>query len=546
MSNTTPDATPLSAATAPSPRAPEPFVPSQQRWRWRPALIALGCVPLLLQFFANLWQKPHYRFFPLAVAGAIFLLQREWRKEKAHTRGEWKTTAALLVVAVLTIGAGTALYSPWLGASGSLVLLTACAFDRGGWKLLRRLLKPALPLLLIIPPPFNADESLTLKLKWLAVTAGSRVLDAFSIPHALNGNVLDIPHQRLFVEDACTGINSILFVAAATWLLSVWRNRGWLHCIAASALNLSFVVLGNLARIVIATIALYHFKVDLLHGWAHETIGLLLFAMYIGLIFSTDRLVVIMVAARPSRRNRRGYGFYGRGGSHRSDQHSLNPLHRPLPSIVMTYLAGLMALFGLAQITVGFARTGGKKAEIAAVRATERLDFKLPDRIGSWNVENTSEPTAGLQHVAVHSKVWEYRSGNIVASIAIDYPFPGFHDVTACYVLQGWKLKSEVLESGQNEHAAYNRSALIKGGLIHGTLLFGLNESTGEPLKPEVRVDYNRFTRWERGNGHCYQVQVLVQSFAPLQPADEAQVRDFFFAVRRALVAQAVVQTKKA
>ena len=36
-------------------------------------LFALGYTPLLTLFFINLWGRPHYQFFPLALIGAAFL-----------------------------------------------------------------------------------------------------------------------------------------------------------------------------------------------------------------------------------------------------------------------------------------------------------------------------------------------------------------------------------------------------------------------------------------------------------------------------------------
>ena len=35
--------------------------------------VALGFAPLLTVFLINLWGRPHYQFFPLALAGAGFL-----------------------------------------------------------------------------------------------------------------------------------------------------------------------------------------------------------------------------------------------------------------------------------------------------------------------------------------------------------------------------------------------------------------------------------------------------------------------------------------
>src|ERR1017187_193574 len=78
-------------------------------------LFALGYAPLLTLFFINLWGRPHYQFFPLALIGAAFLA---WTRLKEVPRpfvpGRASWTALLLAASFFFLVAATLYWSPWL------------------------------------------------------------------------------------------------------------------------------------------------------------------------------------------------------------------------------------------------------------------------------------------------------------------------------------------------------------------------------------------------------------------------------------------------
>src|SRR6266446_6359210 len=52
---------------------------------WNGLLLALGYAPLLWVFFLNLWARPHYQFFPLALAGAAFLAWTRLKESRVQS-----------------------------------------------------------------------------------------------------------------------------------------------------------------------------------------------------------------------------------------------------------------------------------------------------------------------------------------------------------------------------------------------------------------------------------------------------------------------------
>src|SRR5438270_11891556 len=80
-------------------------------------LFVAGFVPLLGAFFVNLWERPHYQFFPLALAAAAFLA---WSRFKETPRplepGSPSAGKLLWAFSFLLLLIATVLWSPWPGS----------------------------------------------------------------------------------------------------------------------------------------------------------------------------------------------------------------------------------------------------------------------------------------------------------------------------------------------------------------------------------------------------------------------------------------------
>ncbi len=106
-----------------------------------------------------------------------------------------------------------------------LLALATGAWWLGGWQLWRALF-PAWPALLtILPPPLKLDEHFALFLKELATIGSSYLLSLLGIPNLLSGLIVEIPGWRLQVEEACSGVNSILFMTSACVFYAMWKRR---------------------------------------------------------------------------------------------------------------------------------------------------------------------------------------------------------------------------------------------------------------------------------------------------------------------------------
>jgi exosortase len=504
--------------------------------RVQAGLFALGFVPLLWAFFLNLWARPHYQFFPLALAGAAFLAwSRIKEAPRPHEPGAplpgrllWGASFGLLVGATL-------LWSPWLGSLAALAGLVAGIWTVGGRRLLRALVPALLLILAIIPPPLELDNWLADSLRGLAVNWSSHLLDIFGVTHYRSGNVIELPGKTLLVEEACSGINSLLITMSGCLFYMLWRRASVINTLLALLGSVSFVVLGNLVRITFGAWLKFHHNIDILSGWPHQAIGLLLFAGYMVLIFSLERFLYFLT--RPSRRRHRRR----RGAPPPPPAEPARPGRRLSPRWVR-FAAFAFAFLGLVEAGRGWAHQHAKgQTAIATSALRDGATFTLPAQVGQPGHEWTriASASAVLQKVetmGVFSQVWHFQRRDLIASVALDYPFAGYHDVTVCYTGRGWKLlerhSAEAKDSRGSIPCAEVQMMDELG--LRGALWFSTVDERGQWV--EMPVSQRAFLdRWKisgRAEPTTYRVQVLVTTYASLSAAEQEQVRQFFEEIR--------------
>jgi hypothetical protein len=313
-----------------------------------------------------------------------------------------------------------------------------------------------------------------------------------------------------------------------------------LHIGLCLANALAFVLLGNLARITVGAWLRFSFGIDVLSGTTHEVIGLVLFVSYVAMILSTDHLLVyltkpIWVREAPAPTSAANETAKRRAGARWA-----------FPVAWVPVAGGAFALLGLADLGLGWVHHVRSEALPGVPKSALRqgATFAMPEQIGNWKRLTTEvPPLQKIETRGVYSQVWHYRQGDTLASLALDYPFQGYHDVTLCYTLRGWDVVERESRFGQGTNASppYAEVRMQNHVGMHGRLWFSVVDEHGRwlpgpglnrGLKHSV---LQRFKLASLNDAVTYQVQVLSTGFNPARPAERDQVRQFFEQARMML-----------
>jgi exosortase len=180
-------------------------------------------------------------------------------------------------LALLAWGAFQAL----LGALGQWVFVSRTAFLISfvgsialvyGLEMIKELVYPLCTLALMIAPPNFVFENLTLRLQMLASALGASALEALGYSVLREGNILEMVGIKLSVEEACSGIRSlvaILFMCVLYNYFFVEKKsmRIWILLFA-----IPIAILGNAVRIVATGVA-GQYNHAWVSGTTHEAFG---------------------------------------------------------------------------------------------------------------------------------------------------------------------------------------------------------------------------------------------------------------------------------
>lgn len=259
---------------------------------WIPLALAFAALtaPTFYRLGVQVWSKEFGAHGPIVLATGAWLL---WRRFPAMAeegvRGQmWLTVlTAILSLAIYVFGRAYDLIS--LEAGGLYVFGLAVLYDRFGARVMLRNWFPIFYLSLLLPVPGWMLDEFTAPLKLLVTTLSAAFVSIFQLPLVQEGVTMTVGPYQLLVEDACSGLNSLIGLIAITlFYIYLLRNASWRYSLFLVCLIIPVAIIANVLRIVTLIFLTYFFGDAVGQGFLHVTAGLFLFAVSLLLMFLID------------------------------------------------------------------------------------------------------------------------------------------------------------------------------------------------------------------------------------------------------------------
>jgi len=266
---------------------------------WWPAFLgfALLAIPTISGLSQHAWKRESGEHGPLVLVTGVWLLARELTASRGLARqgAPWLTATALLASLTLYVF-GRVFDFASLEAIGLLGVGVAMLHSALGVHVLLRNWFPLLYLGFAVPPPGWIIDKITAPLKQFVSEAAMQAVYFFGVPASRQGVTIYVSKYQLLMEDACSGMNSLMGLTAIS-LLYIYLLRG--SSVRYSLLMTAFVVpiaiVGNILRVIILILLTYFFGDAVAQGFLHYTAGFLLFALDLALVFAIDSLLMRVV-----------------------------------------------------------------------------------------------------------------------------------------------------------------------------------------------------------------------------------------------------------
>jgi len=253
---------------------------------------AILAIPTAITLGNQTWSTEAGAQGPLVLCTGAWLLWRLAPEFRQHASpGQPLVTGGILAVALASYVFGRAYDFVTFEAAGVYGAGIAMLYARLGARVMIDNWFPFLYLAFVIPPPEYVLVHLTAPLKQFVSQVSTQWLASFGLPVARQGVTIFVAQYQLLVEDACSGMNSIIGIIAIS-LLYIYLSRGssWLYSLLLTSLAVPIAIVANIARIMTLILLTYFYGDQVAQGFLHYTAGFFLFAMALILVFSLDRL----------------------------------------------------------------------------------------------------------------------------------------------------------------------------------------------------------------------------------------------------------------
>jgi exosortase len=237
------------------------------------ALLVAAFWPVLVGMYGSWFDERSYMEHGiLVIPAAAYMAWAKRDKLAAVTARPSLWGAGLLFCGALQAVLGELGQWVWVSRMAFLVSFVGCIVLVYGIRMIKELIYPLCTLLLMITPPSFIFENLTLRLQLLASRLGADALEALGYSVLREGNILEMVGIKLSVEEACSGIRSlvaILFMCVLYNYFFVEKKsmRFWILLFA-----IPIAILGNAVRIVATGVA-GQYNHAWVTGTTHEAFG---------------------------------------------------------------------------------------------------------------------------------------------------------------------------------------------------------------------------------------------------------------------------------
>lgn len=262
------------------------------KWLFVAAALAALYAPVAQGLLINWYQDPDYShgfFVPLLAAYLI------WRKRAELRRLPSRPSWLGLFIVLGSLG------FLFLGSLGAELFLTRVALVTTiaglvvyfqGWQMLRSIAFPMALLLLMIPLPALVYNEIVFPLQFVASSFATSVLETLNLfPIMREGNILVLPHNRLEVVEACSGIRSLMSLITLAVGYGYFAERNRYVKIALALAMVPLAVVSNGFRVVGTALLTYYWGPKVADGFLHSFSGWVIFLMATALLLMLHGLI---------------------------------------------------------------------------------------------------------------------------------------------------------------------------------------------------------------------------------------------------------------
>jgi exosortase len=240
--------------------------------------------PVIPGLVRQWWNEPEYSHGFLIPLISAFLI---WSKREALRAAPVEPSywgLAVMVLAVLVYLTGIIGADLFLQRISLIVTIAGGLMYIAGIAIVRIVLFPLALLLLMIPLPGIVFNAIAFPLQLFAAQVSSEVMEACAVPVFREGNVMHLAAVSLDVEEACSGIRSLLSLTALCVVYVYLMHSSWIPRIILMVAVIPIAIIANVFRVSVTGLLAHYVSVDTAMSVFHTVGGLSVFLIAAALL----------------------------------------------------------------------------------------------------------------------------------------------------------------------------------------------------------------------------------------------------------------------
>lgn len=198
---------------------------------------------------------------------------------------------ALMLMAVLMLFAGIAGAELYVARVSMVLSLAALVIYFFGTEWLRQLAFPIGLLLFAIPVPNIVFNQIAFPMQLMASDYATRAIRLFGVPALREGNVIELAQMKLQVVEACSGIRSLVTLAALAVVYAYFTEKRWGRRFAMVIAVIPIAIAANAARVAGTGVMAHAWGIQAAEGFLHGFSGWLVFVVAVLLLLAFARMM---------------------------------------------------------------------------------------------------------------------------------------------------------------------------------------------------------------------------------------------------------------
>jgi exosortase len=150
---------------------------------------------------------------------------------------------------------------------------------------------PVLLLFMAKPLPDSIVVRLFWPLQVLAARVSKLALELFNVPVYLSGNIIEIPEMRLLVEEACSGMRSVMALLTLSLIVIYFVPLRWYSKLILVAASVVTAIVINVCRVAMTGLLAHFYDPSTATGFFHTFSGMIVFVVGLPVLYGVGLLL---------------------------------------------------------------------------------------------------------------------------------------------------------------------------------------------------------------------------------------------------------------